>query len=428
VFVRKILQGKTAGSIDTTDGSAGLQHRHREGIEEILARAMNSCTNAHQPELSLYLLEWIEDSVFSDRESQALFAHEHESSVDPSDTAVRYGDSVTAETILALRWTKDLTGAIKMFEGILEKHAEDDLVRWRKTIVAGLTAMVASGRGNDAVKVFEVLDGDARSTACYTTIGRHLSKVKDWKELINLYRDATAEGYSSEELSLLAMLAVTSTRVDNRLRILRAIVDDCAMNVGLDSKRWTMAKYWQLKRVLGFYHARLLMWWNDEQRAPLDEVNLAIKEFYNEKTNGMRPKNDVVRAIFTGASMHDSLGLELEGGYEKVPRCEDHWVELLEEVLATVEDSSVRYDPNFVDSVVRAYKSLGQNRKCVDYISDVLEVDGTRIRKKTLEDVLEAAKMEQAFHVCNDIEMLLSRGTIGKRDGGADIDVGHSSA
>eukprot|EP00532_Pseudo-nitzschia_australis_P010483 CAMPEP_0168244282 /NCGR_PEP_ID=MMETSP0140_2-20121125/24533_1 /TAXON_ID=44445 /ORGANISM="Pseudo-nitzschia australis, Strain 10249 10 AB" /LENGTH=490 /DNA_ID=CAMNT_0008179765 /DNA_START=314 /DNA_END=1785 /DNA_ORIENTATION=- len=340
------------------------------------------------------------------------FSNTKETTTDSlNTTAGLYQDSVTAEIILAQRWTRDLTGAIETFEAILEKHAEDDLHRWRKTISAGLLAMVASGRGNDAVRVFEILDGDAKSTDCYTTIGRHMSKVQDWKELIDLYRDATAEGYSSEELSMLAMLAVTSTKVDNRLRILRAIVDECATNVGLDPKRWTMTKYWSLKRSLGFYHARLLMWWNDEQRAPLDEANLAIKEFYQEKANGMRPKNDVVRAIVSCASRHDSLGLGHTGGYEKVPRSEDDWTALLQEVLRSTGDSPIRYDPTFIDAVVQAYKSLGKSRECVEYISRVVNVDETRLRQSTLVDALEAAQIEHAEGLYSDIQMLLSLGT-----------------
>jgi len=271
--------------------------------------------------------------------------------------------------------------------------------------------MVANGRGNDALQVFEVLDESVKSTDCYTTIGLHLSKVKDWKELIDLYRSATAEGYSSEELSLLAMTAVISTKVSNRLRFLRVIVDECASNAGFDSKRWTMSRYWQINRMLGFYHARLLMWWNDEQRAPLDEVNLAIKEFYNEKANGMRPKNDIVRAIISGSSRYDSFGLEYTDGYEKVPRSVESWAALLDEVLCIMKESPIWYDPNFVDSVVHAYRNLGRNRECVQYISDVLHVDRTRIRKSTLLNALEAAKKEHSTLLYNDIQMLLSRRT-----------------
>lgn len=396
----RLFQAKTLVQRLATDSETTvLSRQRREGMEEILARAMNSCTSAHQPELSLYLLEWMQENVFM--------------IVNESSSEETYGDSLTAENILARRWTQDFTGAIELFESILEKHAEDDLVQWRQTISAGLMTMVANGRGNDAVRVFEALDGKSRSTDCYTTIGRHLSKVKDWKELIDLYRDASVEGYSSEELSMLAMLAVTSTKVDNRLRMLRAIVDDCAMKVGLDSKRWTMTKYWTLKRTLGFYHARLLMWWNDEKRAPLDEANLAIKEFYLEKANGMRPKNDVVRAILSSASQYDSLGLDYTDGYEKVPRSEDDWAALIEDVLHTIHDSPIRYDPSFVDSVVQAYKYLGRSRECVEYASNVIEIDGTRMRRSTLAEVSEAAQIEHADGLYNDIQMLLSRGNLG---------------
>merc|ERR1711935_72142 len=221
------------------------------------------------------------------------------------------------------------------------------------------------------------------------------------------------------ELGLIAMRAVTSTRVDNRLRLLRTIVDDCSNSAGLDSKQWTMAKYWHLKRTLGFHHARLLMWWNNEERAPLDEVNLAIKAFYNEKAKRMRPKNDVVRAIFYGAQQREQLGLEQEKGYDKVPRSTDRWAELLGEVLEAVRESPVRYDPNFVDSVIQAYQSLGKHKECIDYVSDVLEVEGTRIRRSTLEEILESAKAEQAFGLCRDIEVLLSTGrsSVGGNDG-----------
>jgi hypothetical protein len=399
-LIRKILRQNKKNE------SNYLTENQREMIEEVLARAMNSCTNAHQPELSLYLLDWMDEFTFSHHQQQAI----PEENIEDINKDGLYKDSVTAETILALRWTRDLTGAIEILESILEKHAEDDLDQWRKTIAAGLTVMVAKGRGGDAVQVFDVLDKDVRSTDCYSTIGRHLSKVKDWKELIDLYRNATTEGYSSEELSLLAMTAVISTKVDNRLRILRAIVDECASNVGLDPKRWTMNKYWQIKRTLGFHHARLLMWWNDEQRAPLDEMNLAIKEFYNDQANGMRPKNDVARAIVSGASRYDSFGLEYTGGYEKVPRSVENWTVLLEEVLHAMKGSAIRYDPNWVNSVVLAYKSLGRSRECVEYISNVMDVDGTRIRKSTLVEVLEAARVEHDEELYNNIQMMLSRG------------------
>jgi hypothetical protein len=59
---------------------------------------------------------------------------------------------------------------------------------------------------------------------------------------------------------------------------------------------------------------------------------------------------------------------------------------------------------------VLAYKSLGRSRECVEYISNVMDVDGTRIRKSTLVEVLEAARVEHDEELYNNIQMMLSRG------------------
>jgi hypothetical protein len=152
------------------------------------------------------------------------------------------------------------------------------------------------------------------------------------------------------------------------------------------------------------------MWWNDPELAPLDELHLAIKEFYKELSNELRPKNDVVRAIVSGVKLLNSMELRNITGYEKVPRSTEQWANLLGEVLDATRDSSIRYDPNFVDTVVMGYKLLGCNRECVEYITYVLNVDGTRIRKSTLAEALQAAKIEHAIELSNDIQMLLSRG------------------
>jgi hypothetical protein len=169
------------------------------------------------------------------------------------------------------------------------------------------------------------------------------------------------------------------------------------------------SRYWHIKRELGFYYARLLMWWNDPDLALVDELNLAIKEFYNELSNDLRPKNDVVRVIVEGPKLLKSIGLEDLQGYERVPRTVEQWSSLLVELIEATRGSSIQYDPNFVDSMVRAYKSLGRNRDCVDYISDLMDADGIRVRKSTLSEALEAARLEQAMGLYKDIEMKLSQ-------------------
>jgi len=379
-------------------GESELRSEDQKMMQDALARSMHCCTNAHQPALSLHLLQWFNDSALSS----------HKSGANTFDIGA-FNDAVTAEIIMARRWTKDVMAGIGMFENVVAQNADGKLSEWRMTIAAGLTALIACGRGQDAIRIFQELDESALSTDSYTAMGRHLAKEKEWKPLIDMYRDATIQGYSSEELSMLAMTAVISTKVENRLRVLRAIVDECAANAGLDRENWMTTRYWHIKRELGFYHARLLMWWNDPDRAPLDELNLAIKEFQNELSNELRPKNDVVRTIVDGVALYDAMDLQNIEGYSRVPRTVSQWSTLIDEVLNATRDSPIRCDPNFIANVVMAYKILGCSRECVDYALDVMNMDGIRVRKSTLAEMLEAAKQESEFDLSNDIQMLLSR-------------------
>ncbi|KAL3913862.1 MAG: hypothetical protein SGILL_006325 [Bacillariaceae sp.] len=360
-------------------------------IGHTLGRAMNSCTSAHQPELSLHLLRWTSEIIL---QSQSL------------DNAELFGDSVTAETIMAHRWSHDEAGAVQLFEGVVQKH-ESDLSEWRLATAAGLGALVANGRGDDAFMIFKTLDDSALCTDSFTIIGKHLSKQKKWREMIDVYRAGSMKGFSTEELSLMAMKAVTSTKIENRLRILRAIADECADSLGTDAKTWMTSRYWHIKRELGFFHARLLMWWNDPDLALVDELNLAIKEFHS--SNELRPKNDVVRAIVGGVNLLQLGGLKNLKGYERVPRTAEQWSSLLDELVEATRGSPIQFDPNFVDNVVRAYKSLGSNRECVDYIAELMGTEGARVRKSTLSDALEAARLEEAVELYQDIEKMLSQ-------------------
>lgn len=371
--------------------------QEKQLLLQILATAMNSAVHAHQPELSLQLLQWVEQEAFQSSSSEPDFGA----------GSGPLNDAVTAEYIRALRWTNDVPNAISVFEECTRKH-EKILSEWKKTVSAGLMAMVAGGRGKDALKIFKSIGEDALCTESYITIGRYLAKNADWKDVIELYRDATACGFSSEELSLMAMKAVTSTRIDNRLRILRAIVAECANEVGLDRQTWLTTNYFHIKRELGFDYARLLMWWNDPERATLDELILAIKEFDNEAANELRPNNDAIRVIVKGAALLDSLDLETVDGYERIPKSVSQWTSLLDNVLISTQSSPISSDPNFIDSVVQAYKSLGCSRECISYIQKIMELDHVRIRKSTLKEVLEAAQMEQAKELSRDLRMLLN--------------------
>ncbi|KAL3924359.1 MAG: hypothetical protein SGILL_001098 [Bacillariaceae sp.] len=390
--IRRLAKAATRIA-DNCNDPGSISPERMDQIKQILGRAMNSCTNAHQPILSLHLLRWTNEIVSGNK---------------TDDHMAWYNDFVTAETIIARRWSKDVSGAVDLFENIVEAHG-DSLSEWKLTTAAGLGALIASGHGDNALLIFKSLSDSALCTDLFTTIGRHLSKESRWKEVIELYRDATVKGFSSEELGLMTMKAVTSTKIENRLRILRAISDQCASSVGVDPQTWMTSRYWHLKRELGFYYARLLMWWNNPEMAPVDEMNLAIKEFNSELTNELRPKNDVVRVIVEGPNiLKETIGFENLNGYERVPKSTEGWIALLAQLVEATKASPIQYDPNFIDSVVKAYKNLGCSRECVQYVSELMDADGIRVRRSTLSEALEAARLEQAFELYRDIQMKLA--------------------
>ena len=80
---------------------------------------------------------------------------------------------------------------------------------------------------------------------------------------------------------------------------------------------------------------------------------------------------------------------------------------LLEEILEETKDAPIRYDPKFVDDMVRAFKMIGRSSECVKYIDTVIHVDRTRIMKKTLHGVLHAARKQHATEMIQNLEMML---------------------
>jgi hypothetical protein len=381
-------------------------------IQGALAAAMHSCTNAHQPELSLRLLSWVENNLaFSSFESSSgnkmkSYLGIDERTVEKKDYSMSH-DRLTSEIINAHRWNRDLTGSVGLFQLLLDSKVEE-LDKWRLSCAAGLSALIANGRGNDALEIFKAMDQAALSNDSYSTLARFLSKETNGQELGDLYRSAVNHGYLSEDLSLLAMTAVASSKVDNRLRILRAIVNDNARGVGMDPTSWMHSRYWNVKRALGFDYARLLMWWNDPKTCHLDELQLAIQEFKERRTSGLKAKHDAVRVIVGNAKYFDEKLIPTEHqNWDRVPFTTNGWNELLQEVLNESRSSSKYYDAIFIDDVVEAFRNLNCNRECVDFMTDVLG-HGIRVNKKALSESLEAAKEEQSFDLANEIQMLIS--------------------
>ena len=377
-----------------------LTGSERDLIINALSTAMNSCTSAHQPSLSLLLLNWVERNI------RGHSSTNHQS--DTTDDFVLSSDSLFAELITAHRWSKNVALSMDLFQSLLDTKVTE-LNKWKLSVNAGLSALVDNDRGMEAVEIFKAMDNSALTTESYTIIARFLAKKRNSKELIELYRFSVEQGHLSDEMGLLTMAAVVSSRIDNRLRVLRAMVEENAKSVNIDPVRWMRSRYWHVKRALGFDYARLLMWWNDPETCHLDELELAIEDFYQQRKTRLKAKNDVVRLIVSSAkAFNEDLLPDDKSNRPKAPFSKKDWVVLLQEVLDEVKSSAIMYDTSFIDDVVTSWLNLGCNHECVLFTKDTLN-KGINFNRQGLMKALQAANAEHSLDLIHDIKMLIQQ-------------------
>lgn len=371
-------------------------------VLKCLAMAMQSCTSAHHSDLSLRLLSSVATSL---QEYSGAIARDNES-LGWRNLELE-SDFLSAEIIRALGYSNDPLDAIDVFHSLLS-HQTKDKSKWPLSCSAGISVLVKLGRGDEAFAIFGELDHSSLPPDCLVQIGKYLLSEEKTQELGEIYTSALKNGNLSDELTIMTMSSIVKAKMDNRVRILRAMVDDNAKYFGIDRESWTRTRYWQVKKALGFFNARLLMWWNDAETCHLDELEFAIAESKVRKSEGLKVRNDAARTIVNSARLFDESTIPHDSFRWKnfVPRSKAEFVVLLLNLLEECESTPIIYDPYFVDSVVAAMRNLDANKDCVDFIKVVLDRD-VRLQKSTLARALEAATIEQARAVVDDIRMLM---------------------
>jgi hypothetical protein len=385
------------------EGRAEATPSGMEAIYIALASAMKSSTYVRQSKLSLVLFSWTIEKLEGIK-SEFLLVNTKVSS-NNLDTFAMKKDFLLAEFMNAHRWSNNVAKSIELFESLLGSSSED-MKKWRHSCNAGLSALVANGQGAGAFEIFGALDQSALTQESYATIGNFLAKEKKWEDVLKLYSTALKQGISSDELSLLAMEAVVSSEVENRILVLRAIIDDTVKNNGFDAESWLRSRYWNVKKRIGFKYSRLLMWWNDPHTCDFDELEFAIGDFRERKAAGLKVKYETIRTIL----YNSKKGTMQEGSidYRFVPTSVQEWVKLLQEVTKEMHNFSTPLDSRLIDDIVKSYLALDCRQECVEFVSEELN-KGARINKKSLVEVLDAAHMEYHENLADDIEMMLSR-------------------
>lgn len=376
--------------------------KKRKAVQSILAEAMKACTYIRQSDLSFVLFNWI-SSKTKGAKQKFSFPYKIATPVDLDDDFAMQSDALLAEVVSARRWNTSTAETNNVFEVLLPKIATD-LKDWTKSCNAGLAALLVKGDGDAGLKMFRALDKKAINSDLFVTVADHLVKEQQWVAVKDVYDSALKDGYVSEELSTIAMKAIASSEMDNRIILLREITEQVAELNGTNPQAWLRENYWSLKRSIGFKYARLLMWWNDPITCQLDELNFAIEEMNERTANGADVSYDAIRTIVNSAKK--GLANDNLDKYRWIPSTVEEWKELLELVVYQAQLTN-HLDSKMIDEIVRSYIALECREDCIHFVLKSLH-DGVRVNKFSLYQALEAANLESSEAV-NDLQMMLSR-------------------
>lgn len=386
-------------SYENQKGSDAL--KQKKSIQANLAEAMKACTYIRQSNLSFVLFNWVAmqtKGVKQEFSSSQKVANP----VDLDDDFAMQSDSLLAEVVSARRWNSDTADTNNVFESLL-RNSTARVGDWANSCNAGVSALLVKGDGDAAIKVFDALDKKAMNPDLFVIIADHLVKEQQWAAVWELYKTAMQEGCYSEELSAITMKAVVKAEVDSRIIVLRQIIQNVSEHNGTNSEKWLRESYWQIKGLIGFKYARLLMWWNDPSTCHLDELNFAIEQINELTANDADVRFEIIRTIVKSAKrgfVQDNLEK-----YRWIPSSGGEWKELLQLVIYQAQLTN-HLDSRMIDDLVRSYIALDCREECIHFVMDSLH-SGARVNKFSLHQALEAADLESS-DAANDLQMMLS--------------------
>lgn len=376
----------------------GGPHSDTKVVEGNLAEVMKACTYIRESNLSFVLFNLVKMQMTGAKHDFASL-RKITTTVDLDDGFAMRSDSLLAEVVSARKWgaTSDTNN---VFESLL--RSEGGIDGWTNTCNAGISALIRKGE-EKALDVFSALGERAMNPDMFVIVADHLAKEKRWDKVRDLYSTALKEGCYSEELSAIAMKAVVSSQVDKRIRVLREMVQDIAQYNGTNQEAWLRHNYWNMKRLLGFNYARLLMWWNDPASCHLDELNFAIEEIHERTADGSNVNYDTIRTIINTA--REGFVNENLDKYKWIPSSQEEWKELLHLVIHQAQYTN-HLDSKMIDDLVKSYLALDCREDCIQFVMDSIQ-KGERVNKRSLHQALEAAHLE-ASDAVNDLQMMLS--------------------
>lgn len=375
-----------------------LSHQDAHLLASALSSTISSFTHCSQPEAGILLAKWVE------RICEPIVSVEKETGKEDA-IFLPVTDSLLAAVIEACSHANKPDLALDVFH----MHSSSDAPDYRRPLssIATMKILFAHGRDEDAMSLFRGVAKETPSPDLFIEAARGLLLAENSNAAADLYRLALASGCVSEELSLLTLEAVSLSRGKGRIRVMRNIIEEIARIVGTTGMKWTEAKYWDLKHLVGFSNVSRLMWWNDPNTSRLDELDLALQILDNRASSGLTPKNAALRIVVASAkAFHPDYIPTEKTGLPRLPRDRAGWVMTLSKVLEQAKLSTLYEDPNFIEDVALAYRVLGRSDLCVEVVNDAIS-RGMRVNFATLVKAVDAANSSGNAGSLDEIRMML---------------------
>ena len=376
-------------------------------LSSALAIAIRECTVTSNPEAAIFLGRWLESRPFIKKpnDSPVLFSESN----DGLGLPVQLTDSLLSSAVDAFAQS----GKVRIAERLIQENLSNDRPPsdWLLSYHEAMKLLFLQGQNTDGLALFRTVIGSAKNPALFCTVAKSLIASGNWRQVLDLYRQAMSSGCASEELSILTMESIVAAgriaQVDGQIPLLRSIISEASKSLGLLPVAWTENNYWKFKRVLGFSNARLIMGWDNYKLSRLDELDLAIETIEKRAISGLTPKNAVLFTVIQAAANLDQYAVPFNAtGLPNVPRDTEGWIALIGKALDEAKETRLLYEPNFIFTASMALSRVGRHVECLKVVSDALS-RGLKLNQATLENAVRAGQAIGIDDATTDIKMLL---------------------
>lgn len=378
-------------------------------LSSALAVAVRECTVTSNPEAAIFLGRWIESRPWVQKPNDATILFSDSNASEGMGLPLQLTDSLLSSAVEAFAQC----GKVRIAERLVQENLGNDRApsNWLLSYHEAMKMLFSQGQSTDGLALFRTVIASAKNPALFCTVARSLIASGNWRQVLDLYRQAMSSGCSSEELSLLTMESIVASgrigQIDGQFPLLRSIISETSKSLGLLPATWVEANYWKFKRVLGFSNARLIMGWDDYKLSRLDELDLAIESLHKRAMAGLTPKNAVLFSIIQAASNLEQYVVPFNAtGLPNVPRDANAWIELIDKALDEAKATRLFYEPNFIFEASMALRRVDRHLECLEIVCDALS-RGLKLNKATLENAVLAGQAVGMEDATTDIKMLL---------------------